>query len=110
MRGFANAEGVAGRVRGAGCWLPRDALEGVLVGRLLLCWLEVEWEFRGVRLARLGAGAAVGDAGGQGRHRLAGALPIRVGSRPAGDAMQGGRRPSGEGSSGARTPSSGATR
>ena len=62
MRGSANAEGEAGMVRGAGCWLPRDALEGVLRGRLLFCWVEVEREFRGVRLAGLGGSGLFGDA------------------------------------------------
>ena len=32
------------------------------MGRLLLCWLEVEWEFRGVRLAGLGGGGLFGGA------------------------------------------------
>ena len=62
MRGSANAEGAAGMVRGVGCWLPRDALAGVLMGRLLLCWLEVERGFRGVRLAGLGGGGLFGGA------------------------------------------------
>ena len=62
MRGSANAEGAAGRVRGVGCWLPRDALEGVLMDRILFCWLEVERGFRGVRLAGLGGSGLFGDA------------------------------------------------
>ena len=45
MRGFAKAEGKAGKVRGGRCWLPRDILEGVPRGRLLRCLVEVEWEF-----------------------------------------------------------------
>ena len=62
MRGFANAGGAAGRVREGRFRLPRDVLEGVPIGRLLRCLLEVERGCRGVRLAGLGGSGDAPDS------------------------------------------------